>query len=33
MSFLEKRDAVFENKVSKDMPGFFPFAKDKFEDQ
>ena len=33
MSFLEKRDAVFENKVSKDMPGFFPFEKDKFEDQ
>ena len=33
MSFLEKRDAVFENKVSTDMPGFFPFEKDEFEDQ
>jgi enoyl-CoA hydratase/carnithine racemase len=33
MSFLEKRDAVFENKVSQDMPDFFPFEKDRFEDQ
>jgi enoyl-CoA hydratase/carnithine racemase len=32
MSFLEKRDAVFENKVSKDMPDFFPFEKDNFKD-
>ena len=32
MSFLEKRDAIFENKVSKDMPDFFPFEKSKFED-
>jgi len=33
MSFLEKRDAVFKNKVSQDMPDFFPFEKDRFEDQ
>ena len=33
MSFLEKRNAVFENKVSQDMPDFFPFEKDRFEDQ
>ena len=32
MSFLEKIDAVFENKVSKDMPDFFPFEKDNFKD-
>lgn len=31
MSFLEKRDAIFENKVSKDMPDFFPFEKDMFK--
>ena len=32
MSFLEKREAVFENKVSKDMPDFFPFENDNFKD-
>ena len=25
-------DVIFENKVSKDMPDFFPFEKSKFED-
>ena len=33
MSFFEKRNAVFQNKVSQDMPEFFPFEKDRFEDQ
>ena len=32
MSFLEKREAVFENKVSKDMPDFFPFENYNFKD-
>ena len=32
MSILEKREAVFENKVSKDMPDFFPFENDNFKD-
>ena len=33
MSFLEKRNAVFPNKVSKDMPDVYPWVKSKFEEE
>ena len=33
MSFLEKRNAVFPNKVSKDMPDVYPWLKSKFEEE
>ena len=33
MSFLEKRKPVFKNKISKDLPDFFPWRKSKFKDE
>jgi hypothetical protein len=30
MSFLEKREAKYVNKISTDMPAFFPWRKSKF---
>ena len=32
MSFLEKRKPKFSNKVSEDLPNFFPWRKSKFKD-
>ena len=32
MSFLEKREAKYTNKISRDMPSFFPWRKSKFKD-
>ena len=32
MSFLEKRDAKYPNKISSDMPSIFPWNKSKFKD-
>jgi enoyl-CoA hydratase/carnithine racemase len=31
LSFLEKRKAIFPNKISLDMPSIFPWAKDRFD--
>jgi len=33
MSFLEKRTAVYPNKISTDMPPIFPWIKSKFKDR
>jgi enoyl-CoA hydratase/carnithine racemase len=32
MSFLEKREAKYTNKISRDMPSFFPWRKSKIKD-
>ena len=32
MSFLEKRDAKYPDKISSDMPSIFPWNKSKFKD-
>ena len=32
MSFLEKRKPKFSNKVSEDLPNFFPWRESKFKD-
>jgi len=31
MSFLEKREAEYVNKISSDMPSFFPWRRSKFD--
>jgi hypothetical protein len=31
MSFLEKRDPNFPNKISTDMPSIYPWQKSKFD--
>jgi len=33
MSFLEKRNADYPNKISSDMPSIFPWIESKFKDQ